>query len=91
MQIELVFFSILRHCLPGEGDGHEASVEVAQGTTLGELLASYGVHRRLRVESSEEIPNTEWQILVNGKSEPDVGRMLKDGDRIAIFPPMAGG
>lgn len=91
VQVELVFFSMLRRCLPPSADGHEATVDVAEGARLGDLLCRLGVHRRLGVESSEQIAETGWQILVNGRWARDVGRILVDGDRIAIFPPMAGG
>lgn len=91
VQVELVFFSMLRHCLPPDADGHEAKVDAAEGTTLGDLLCRFGVHRRLGVESSEQIAETGWQVLVNGRWERDVARVLADGDRVAIFPPMAGG
>jgi sulfur carrier protein ThiS len=91
MRVELVFFSILRHCLPPDADGYEAAVEVAENTTLGDLLSRFGVHRRLGVESSDLIVETGWQVLVNGRFEPNVERVLEHSDRIAIFPPMAGG
>lgn len=91
MRIELVFFSMLRDCLPSDADGHEATVELTEQTTLGDVLTRFGVHRRLGVASGDRIAETGWQVLVNGRFERDVGRVLADRDRIAIFPPMAGG
>ena len=91
MRVELVFFSVLRHCLPPHAEGHEAAVDVAEDTTLAELLSQFGVPERLGVPSSAQVHETGWQVLVNGRWRRDVGKKLENGDRIAIFPPMAGG
>ncbi len=76
--VELRLFGNLRRFLPSP-EGPSASIEVPEGTKLGDLLD------RL------QIPPTEPKILlVNGLH---VGRefTLHDGDRVGVFPPIAGG
>lgn len=80
MTIELRLFASLRKQLPpGSPRGH-CQVELAEGTTIGELLARF------------DIPRASAQmVLVNGDQDRDFDRVLHDGDVLSIFPPVAGG
>ena len=54
-------------------------IEVADGTTVLEFLETFG------------IPASEVAIvLVNGR-HAELERPLRDGESIAVFPPIAGG
>ena len=78
--VEIRLFGNLRNYLPPSGDGPSAQVEVAQSATVGELLD------QLKVPPPED-PKI---ILLNGvhaKRE----ELLGEGDRVSVFPPVAGG
>lgn len=79
MKIRLKLFANLREKLPPSSDSGEAVMELAEGTTVGELI------RTLAID-----PASAKLIMVNGRqSQP--AEVLKDGDQLAIFPPVAGG
>jgi molybdopterin converting factor small subunit len=91
MQIQVQLFSILRDCLPPSADRGQATITLPQGSTLADLLAHLGIDRRLGHEAGQVMANTGWQVLVSGKYEADMARVLQDGDQVRIFPPVAGG
>jgi len=62
-----------------EGRFQQASMELQDGETLADLL------NKLRVSASEV-----GIFLVNGRHAPQ-DRPLKEGDTVALFPPIAGG
>jgi molybdopterin synthase sulfur carrier subunit len=60
--------------------GSEASlIEIEDGTSIGDILDRLGVSR--------DAPKI---IFLNGV-HADLETIPKDGDRIAVFPPIAGG
>jgi molybdopterin converting factor small subunit len=93
MQIQVQLFSILRDCLAERAGarGGQASLTLPEGTTLAELIVHLGIDRRLGFQPSEVVDRAGWQVMVNDRFEPDVGRILHDGDQVRIFPPVAGG
>lgn len=94
MQIEIQLFSILRDCLPPEaerGHGQSHAVTLPDGATLADLLTHLGVDRRLGCSATEVERKAGWQVLVCGRYEQDMGRVLQDRDQVRIFPPVAGG
>ncbi len=94
MRVKIRFFTTLRE-ITGK---REDTADLADGMTVGDLLSflstRYG--RELADYLYEE--NTRLhnylQILVNGNSITalqDLKTELKDGDTLAIVPPVAGG
>jgi molybdopterin converting factor small subunit len=80
IRIEARLYATLRKYHP-EGKVGEALVrELAEGTTVQELLEG-----ELRVP-----PNEIKTVFVNGMSR-SFDHVLADGDRVGIFPPVAGG
>ena len=77
MVVKLKFFAGLRDYLP-PGESPYAT-EVEAGATVADLFRQFGVPL--------EKPRI---ILVNGR-HADLGRVLSDGDLLAVFPPVAGG
>lgn len=72
-------FASLARYLPPDARHGRAVLEVAEGTTVGDLL------RRLAIP--EDLPRL---LLLNGQeARPD--RVLAAGDVVAILPPLAGG
>ena len=78
MKIELRLFASLSVYMP-ETDSADAVINIKQGISIRELLEQYNVPL-----DSVKI------IFVNGvHAERD--EILKEGDRVGIFPPVAGG
>lgn len=77
--IELALFAKFSARYPVEGSGRSARpYEVIEGTTLGELVIRIGLAGEPRIS------------FVNGRHAPD-DQVLAEGDRVALFPPIAGG
>jgi molybdopterin converting factor small subunit len=91
MQIHLHLFSILRGCLPSGTEGGQATVDLPDGTSLADVVVHFGIDQQLRIAPGKSIVEAGWQILVNGKYEGNLGRVLREGDQVSIFPPLAGG
>ena len=79
MQIELALFAKLSARYPVGGSGREPRpFDIDDGTTVGALVDEIGLGEEQRI------------TFVNGRHAPD-DQKLFPGDRIAIFPPIAGG
>jgi sulfur carrier protein ThiS len=79
MTIQLALFAYLSQYQPdGQGGRHARPIELAEGTTIGQLIDSLG------------LPDGPRVVFLNGRHATS-DRTLADGDRLAIFPPVAGG
>ena len=80
IQVEVRLFATLQKYRPELGVGQPLPLFLPAGTTMGRLL-----------DQELGIPDgVVKMILVNGLArDPDYA--LADGDRIGIFPPIAGG
>lgn len=77
--IQLALFAKLSSRYPEGGSGRGARAHaVGEGTTIGALVSALGLAEEPRI------------TFVNGRHAPD-DRVLAEGDRLAIFPPVAGG
>ncbi len=79
IEIELRVFGDLRNYLDGMVIGESQALRCDDGSTVKDILSRLG------------IPETEAKIiLVNGRAKK-IDDGLKDNDRLAIFPAVAGG
>ena len=79
MTIHLALFAYLSQYQPdGQSGRHARPIDVADGATVGELIARLG------------LPDGPRAVFVNGIHAAD-DQALSEGDRLAIFPPIAGG
>jgi len=79
MKVDVVLFAHLASFQPdGQGGRHSRGFDLAEGTTIADVIASIGLPDQPRV------------IFVNNR-HADEATVLRDGDRLAIFPPVAGG
>jgi sulfur carrier protein ThiS len=78
MHVHVKLFSRFREHLPREARG-EAAVELPAASTVEHLLDGLGIDRRVRL------------IVVNDEPEPNRERVLRDGDRVKVFPVVMGG
>jgi molybdopterin converting factor small subunit len=80
MKIQLILFASLARFLPNpEGAGFPKLVEIEEGTTIEGLL------NRLK------IPQKQSKIIFLNGIHAEGTTVLKEGDRLGIFPPLAGG
>ena len=80
IKVKVRLFAYLRRYHPESGSGKPLSLNVEEGTTVQQLL-----QEKLSVP-----PEVVKAVFINGiVKESDY--VLDDGDRIGIFPPIAGG
>lgn len=79
MEVEVKLFATLREYLPKGSGRFSCRLEIDGQTTVQDILE--------RLKIPEGIPKI---ILVNG-IHGKKGQVLKDGDVVSIFPPVAGG
>lgn len=91
MQVHVHLLSFLEDCLPSSGQRGRGTVDLPEGANLAGLVSRLGVDQRLGLAAGGSFANAGWHVLVNGELERDLGRGLREGDSIAILPPMAGG
>ncbi len=79
IEIELRVFGDLRNYLEGIKIGESQALRCDDGSTVKDILSRLG------------IPETEAKIiLINGRAR-ELDDELNGGDRLAIFPAVAGG
>jgi thiamine biosynthesis protein ThiS len=84
MRITLKLYASLTPYLPPEArEGNQVALDVPQGATLADVVAPYNLP-----------PKLVHLVLVNGTFVPPAERAtraLREGDVLAIWPPVAGG
>lgn len=83
MKLTVKLYASLGQYLPDHADRNEVVVDVAEATTILEVLDGYHVPREAC-----------HLVLVNGVFQAPHERgepTLKDGDHLAVWPPVAGG
>lgn len=79
MIVNVALFAHLSSFQPdGLGGRHPRALEFPDGATVGDVIASL------------HLPDEPRVVFVNGRHAPD-DLHLVDGDRLGIFPPVAGG
>lgn len=83
MKVTLKLFASLGNFLPADAERNAISLELPETATIGDLLLQRHVPRE-----------TCHLILVNGHYTPPSSAdqmSLKEGDIVAVWPPIAGG
>lgn len=84
MKIVFKLFATLQDFLPAEAQRTSAvTIEVDEGTPITRIIERYGVPRamcHLVLVDGFYIPPAQWD-----------DRVLRDGETLAIWPPVAGG
>jgi molybdopterin converting factor small subunit len=83
MQVKLKLYASLGQFLPDGAARNISEIEVADGTTITEVLDRYNVP-----------PKMCHLVLLNGHFQAPAIRpsvKLKAGDHLAVWPPVAGG
>ena len=79
MKVEICLYASLSSRLPKETDGNCFTTDINENTSIGTILSDLNIR-----------PDEPKLILVNGIHSKLDGS-LKEGDRLAVFPPIAGG
>jgi molybdopterin converting factor small subunit len=79
MKIEIQLFASLAQYMPGQAGNAPRIMEVAEGTTVGEVLKTL------------KVPAGLAKLLFRNGVHTREEEVLQDGDRLAVFPPIAGG
>lgn len=79
MNVDVALFAYLADYQPdGAGGRHARAFQLDEGTLISDVI------KMLRLPDQPRI------VFVNGRHAPETAA-LADGDRLAIFPPIAGG
>ncbi len=78
-RIQVNLFANLRRFNPGGPEAGEFPLEVEAGNTLNDLFRELGV------------PEEEVKIVFVNNLRRQKDYVLQEGDRVGIFPPVAGG
>jgi len=79
MKVSVSLFAHLSDFQPdGSGGRHARAFELADGTTIADVIKLLG------------LPDEPRIVFVNGRHAPEEAA-LHDGERLGIFPPIAGG
>jgi molybdopterin synthase sulfur carrier subunit len=79
INIEVRLFAYLRELLPSESRGLK-KIKIKNELTIDRLMDEIGI-----VEKEIMI------VMINGLRKLDYNETMKEGDRVAIFPPVGGG
>jgi molybdopterin converting factor small subunit len=80
VEVQVRLFANLAAYLPAAARGDPAVLEVAEGTTVGDLLHGLAI--------PAELPRL---LLVNGQEPPALDHPLSAGDVVSVLPPLVGG
>jgi sulfur carrier protein ThiS len=79
VKVDIALFAFLADYQPdGAGGRHARTFDLPDGTTVARMIATL------------HLPDQPRIVFVNGRHAPE-DAALHDGDRLAIFPPIAGG
>ncbi|MDZ4655401.1 MAG: MoaD/ThiS family protein [Coriobacteriia bacterium] len=83
MRIQLALFASLTQYLPEAEDSdrlgaYAQMIDLPDGTTVGQVVARLG------------LPDEPRIVFASNRHAPDE-HVLQEGERLAIFPPVAGG
>ncbi len=78
MNVDVALFASLSDFHTLSGSGHTRTYELAEGTRIADVIGMLGLPDQPRI------------VFIDGR-HADESRELHEGERLAIFPPVAGG
>ncbi len=80
INVDVRVYATLKKYCPDLAEGEALAMRLPEGTTVGQL-----VEQELGIP-----PQVVKTVFINGVTR-DMDYVLADGDRVGIFPPVAGG
>lgn len=78
MKVDVALFASLSDYHAVSGDGHTRTYDLPDGTLVVDVVESLGLPDQPRI------------VFIDGRHAAE-DRELREGERLAIFPPIAGG
>ena len=78
MKVDVALFASLSGFHAMDGGGHTRAYDLPEGTRIADVIATLGLPDQPRI------------VFVDGRHAGE-DRELHEGERLAIFPPVAGG
>ncbi|MBU2511401.1 MoaD/ThiS family protein [bacterium] len=79
MKAEIRLFASFKKYLPDFAEGQKVIMELEEGTTIRTILQQFGV------------PIQSVKLVFVNSVRAELEDIIRDGDRIGVFPPVAGG
>jgi molybdopterin synthase sulfur carrier subunit len=79
IEVTVKLFATLRDYLPRQCEGNSCTLEVGEGSTVGDVFRQLKIPREIKL-----------LFLVNS-THADENRILNAGDMLSVFPPIGGG
>ena len=79
MEVTLNLFATLTQYMPAKAKGHTCTIELDEGTRVRDLLEGL------------KIPAKKVKIVFLNGVHSKGDEILKEGDRVGVFPPIGGG
>jgi len=79
MKVEVRLFASFTKYLPDSAEGQKVNLELNEGTTVRQVLEQL------------KVPLDEIKLIFINSVHADIDDVLKAGDRMGAFPPVAGG
>jgi molybdopterin synthase sulfur carrier subunit len=79
MEVQLILYATLSHLLPRESSGNACRMNVREGCTIKELLDTL------------QVPGDAVKVIFLNGRHARGDQVVQENDRVAVFPPVAGG
>jgi molybdopterin synthase sulfur carrier subunit len=79
MKVEIRLFASFTKYLPDGAEGHKIELELAEGTTIEQVLMQL------------KVPLDEVKLVFVNSVHAEIKDVLKNGDKMGAFPPVGGG
>ncbi len=79
MKIEIRLFASLARFMPDKSIKKPHIMEIQEGTTIGDVFKSM------------EVPEADVKLIFLNGLHATGDQVLKDGDKLGVFPPLGGG
>lgn len=79
MRVQMMLYASLAHLLPDDRVGNSCVIETGNGSTIGDLM------------NMMKVPRDQTKVIFLNGRHANEDQVVQEGDRVAVFPPVAGG
>ncbi len=91
MKVTVKYFALLRETVGNASEEFSLGDQATLLNLLSLIVQRHPPLRGLIFESDGKSLSKSYQVLVSGEYTRDLARTLREGDVVAILPPVAGG